>query len=442
MVTKSRRCASLAGLLAVWVSSFSLAGLPIQSWQTERGTRVVLVESHDLPLLDISVMFDAGSRRDAADKAGLAGLTAHLLPLGAAGRKEDEIARKLADVGALLEPTADQDQAGLSLRTLSSTREREQALELMSSALQQPDFSAEILAREKARVIAGLKEEATQPGAIASRAFQAGVYGSHPYGLPGSGKIETVEALQRQDLVNFYQQHYRADLAIIALVGDVTRAQAGEIADRLVAGLPDGGAALPVLPEVAPLSKPEAQILPHPATQSHILMGAPGMSRKDADYFPLMVGNYILGGGGFASRLTEEVREKRGLVYSVYSYFLPLAQPGVFQIGLQTRRDQADDALDVTRVTLRKFVDEGATPDELRRAKQFLIGSFPLRLDSNKKILGHIAMMAFYQLPMDYLDRFIENIDKVTLAEVKSAFKRRVEPDNMVTVVVGGEAKK
>lgn len=432
----------LAGLAAVFISTFAAAGLPIQHWQTERGTRVVLVESHDLPLLDISVIFDAGSRRDLADKAGLAGLTAHMLPLGAAGRKEDEIARKLADVGALLEPTADQDQAGLSLRTLSSAREREQALGLMSDAMQQPDFSAEILAREKARIIAGLKEEATQPGAIASRAFQAGVYGAHPYGLPGSGNIETVETLQRQDLVDFHRRHYRADLAVIALVGDVSRAQAVEIADRLAARLPTGEAPLPVLPEVAPLARPELQTLPHPATQSHILMGAPGMSRKDADYFPLMVGNYILGGGGFASRLTEEVREKRGLAYSVYSYFLPLAQPGVFQIGLQTRRDQADDALGVTRAALQIFVNEGATPDELRRAKQFLIGSFPMRLDSNKKILSHIAMMAFYQLPMDYLDRFIENIDKVTLAEVKSAFKRRVDPDNMVTVVVGGEAKK
>ncbi len=436
------RTKSLLCLATSFISTMAFAGLPIQHWQTERGARVVFVENHDLPLLDISVTFDAGSRRDVADKAGLAGLTAHLLPLGAALRKEDDIARKLADVGALLEPSADQDQAGLVLRTLSHAREREQALELMSSALQQPDFSAGVLAREKARIIAGLREEATQPGAIAAKAFQAGVYGNHPYGLPGSGRIETVEALQRQDLTSFYQRHYRADLAVIALVGDVSRAEAAAIAERLVAQLPVGGEPLPALPEVAPLARPEPQTLPHPATQSHILLGAPGMSRKDADYFPLMVGNYILGGGGFASRLTEEVREKRGLAYSVYSYFLPLAQPGAFQIGLQTKRDQADEALNITKTTLRNFVNEGATQDELRRAKQFLIGSFPMRLDSNKKILGHISMMAFYQLPMDYLDRFIENIDKVSLADVKAAFKRRVEPDNLVTVVVGGEAKK
>ncbi|MDP2828937.1 MAG: pitrilysin family protein [Sulfuricellaceae bacterium] len=442
MLTKSIVSASLLGLAASFISAMTFAGLPIQHWQTDRGTRVLFVENHDLPLLDVSVSFDAGSRRDVADKAGLAGLTAHLLPLGAGGRKEDEIARRLADVGALLEPTSDQDQSGLVLRTLSSAREREQALELMSSALQQPDFSAEVLAREKARIIAGLKEEATQPGAIAAKAFQASLYGSHPYGQPGTGKIETVDALQRQDLVNFYQRHYHANLAVIALVGDVSRAEAAAIADRLSAQLPAGDGALPALPEVSPLAKPESQTLPHPATQSHILMGAPGMSRKDADYFSLMVGNYILGGGGFASRLTEEVREKRGLAYSVYSYFIPLAQPGAFQIGLQTRRDQANEALNVTRTTLRGFVTEGPTQEELRRAKQNLIGSFPLRLDSNKKILGYLSMIAFYQLPLDYLDRFIENIDRVTLTDVKSAFRRRVDPDNMVTVVVGGEAKK
>ena len=442
MRTKSTLSASLLGLAASFISAMAFAGLPIQHWQTDRGTRVLFVENHDLPLLDVSVSFDAGSRRDVADKAGLAGLTAHLLPLGAGGRKEDEIARRLADVGALLAPTSDQDQSGLVLRTLSSAREREQALDLMSSALQQPDFPAEVLEREKARTIAGLKEEATQPGAIAAKAFQASLYGSHPYGLPGTGKIETVALLQRQDLVDFYQHHYRANLAVIALVGDVSRAEAAAIADRLSAQLPAGEGALPALPEVSPLDRPEPQYLPHPATQSHILMGAPGMSRKDADYFPLMVGNYILGGGGFASRLTEEVREKRGLAYSVYSYFIPLAQPGAFQIGLQTKRDQANEALNVTRSTLRGFVTEGPTQEELRRAKQNLIGSFPLRLDSNKKILGYLSLIAFYQLPLDYLDRFIENIDRVSLADVKSAFRRRVDPDNMVTVVVGGEAKK
>ena len=165
------------------------------------------------------------------------------------------------------------------------------------------------------------------------------------------------------------------------------------------------------------------------------------MKRDDPDYFPLFVGNYVLGGGGFVSRIVEEVRQKRGLAYSSYSYFVPMSERGQFQVGLQTRREQADEALEVTRATLERFVAEGPTDDELVAAKQNLVGGFPLRIDSNRKIHDYLATIGFYRLPIDYLDQFVDRIESVTVAQIKDAFQRRVDPDRMVTVVVAGGAR-
>lgn len=429
------------GVVLQFAAAGAFAGLPIQHWQTASGARVYFVENHDLPLLDVSVEFSAGSGRDMPAKSGLASLTRHMLSLGAGGLSEDEISRRLADVGAVLGGSFDQDRAGAGVRTLSSERERSQALDLLARMLQQPDFPAAALEREKARVIAAVKEAQTQPESIAEKAFYAALYGGHPYALQPSGEVETVGALQRQDVVDFYRRHYTANNAVIALIGDVSRAQAEAIAAQLTDGLPRTTAPLPPLPEVAPLVAAETKRISHPATQSHILIGAPGMRRGDPDYFPLYVGNYILGGGGFVSRLTENVREKRGLAYSVYSYFIALQQNGPFQIGLQTKKAQADEALEIVRATLREFVAKGPTEAELQKAKQNLVGGFPLRLDSNKKILEHLAVIGFYRLPLTYLDDFIGNVEKVKVADIRDAFARRIRPEYMVTIVVGASSE-
>jgi zinc protease len=183
-------------------------------------------------------------------------------------------------------------------------------------------------------------------------------------------------------------------------------------------------------------------VIGHHASQAHIMIGAPGISRDDPDYFPLVVGNHVLGGGGFTSRITDEVRQKRGLAYSAYSYFSPLRREGPFLIGLQTQRDQASEALEVVRGTLREFVAGGPTEQELQAARQNIVGGFPLRMDSNRKIHDYLALIGFYRLPLTYLDDFVRNVEQVTVAAVHDAFRRRVDPDRMVTVVVGpGEVK-
>jgi zinc protease len=385
-------------------------------------------------MLDVAVNFAAGNGFDEVAKPGVAGLTNGLLDMGAEGLSEDEIGRKLADVGAQLGGSFDADRSGLGVRTLSSTAQRDAALAIVAQLLQHPLFPEAVLQREKARLIAALKEAETKPESIASKAFGKAVFGAHPYGV--SAEVADVEKIQRADLEEFYRRHYGAHTAVVALMGDITRAEAEAIAQQLTANLPPGGASARVAPVVAQIQASEQRIA-HPASQSHILIGAPGIARNDADYFPLYVGNYILGGGGFVSRLMNEIREQRGLAYSVYSYFVPMQQPGAFQIGLQTKKEQADEALRLTRATLRKFVEQGVTQKELQAAKDNIINGFPLRIDSNKKILEYLSVIGFYDLPLTYLDDFVAKVDKVTSAQIHTAFQRRVHPDALATVVVG-----
>jgi len=414
----------------------ALATPHIQHWKSPSGARVYFVENHDLPMLDLTVTFAAGSGFDVAEKSGVAGLTHRMLDLGAEGLSEDDIARNLADIGAQFGKNFDADRAGVSLRTLSSAAERVQSLDILARVLQHPLFQEDVLTREKTRLIAGLKEDETKPERIAEKAFGKAVFGTHPYGLPSSGEVSTVENIQRADIEAFYRTHYFAKTAVVAIMGDVTRAEAEAIAQNLTAQLPQGVEAVQVAPVTMQIKANEQRLI-HPATQSHILMGAPGLARKDPDYFPLYVGNHILGGGGFVSRLMHEIREKRGLAYSVYSYFIPMKLPGAYQIGLQTKKNQADESLQLVRATLREFIDKGVTKKELQASKQNIIGGFPLRIDSNKKIVDYLSVIGFYELPLTYLDDFVGNVDKVTTAQIRSAFERRVNPDAMTTVIVG-----
>lgn len=429
----------LPGFLALALSAPAAAILPIQHWETAGGARVYFVENRDLPMLDLSVEFPAGSAYDTAEKSGAAAMTNRLLRLGADGMDENEIAQRVADVGAQLGSSSETDRAGLSLRTLSSERERREALDVFARILRNPTFSQALLEREKVRLVGALKEADTKPDTIAAVNFYRLLYREHPYSLRSSGEVETVESLTRDDLVAFYRRHYDRRYAVVAMIGDVSRAEAEAIAEAVTRDLPHGNGKEPPLPRVPTLDAAAVRYIGHPASQAHILVGAPGIRRDDPDYFPLLVGNHILGGGGFVSRIIEEVRQKRGLAYSAYSYFSPLQRAGPFVIGMQTQRAQAVEALRVVEATLREFVKNGPTGDELEAAKRNIVGSFPLRIDSNRKIHGYLGLIGFYRLPLTYLEDFTRNVEGVTVAGIRSAFERRVDPDRMVTVIVGPE---
>ena len=422
-------------MLFVFYSQGALASLSIQFWQASSGARVYFVENHDLPILDVSVEFAAGSSMDISTQSGCASLVQQLLSLGAGGFSEDQIATALADVGAQTRIHFDRDRAGIVLRTLSSERERKQALDVFARIIQFPEFPQAILSREKARTISSIKESSTKPDYIAERELMKMLYGNHPYGFNEQGEIETLSKLQREDLLAFYRAHYVAEGAVIAIIGDVTRLEAAAIAEKLTEGLPSAGQSRDVQPVAIPVA--ETKRLPHPAAQSHIQLAYPGLRRNDPDYFPLLVGNHILGGGGFVSRLMEEVRQQRGLAYSVYSFFAPYKEQGPFQIGLQTKKEQSEEALALTQKVLKDFVLNGPTEKELVAAKQNIIGGFPLRIDSNSKILSFLSVIGFYQLPLTYLTDYLVAVEAVTAEQIRQAFQRRIQPDGMVAVIAG-----
>lgn len=423
--------------LALQVYAISVfAALNIQHWTTAEGSEVYFVENHSLPMMDVSINFRAGSAYDTLATSGAAAVTHHLMTLGAGGLDEETLTNRFADIGAVLGGSFDADRASFKVRTLTS--EQQAALDSFMLVLHKPDFPQSVLAREQARIIAALQEAETEPDSIAQKAFMQSVYGMHPYSMDQNGEISTVQSLTVGQLQQFYQTHYTAKSAVIALMGDLTTDQAKQIAERLSAGLPQGPA-VAAIPPVTELKASSIKKFPHPAMQAHILLGQPGNMRGDPDFFPLYVGNYILGGGGFVSRLTEEVREKRGLVYSVYSYFMPMSQLGPFQIGLQTKKEQADEALKLVMETVQSFVEKGVTEKELAAAKDNLIGGFPLRIDSNSKILEYLNMIGFYKLPLDYLDNFNQHVGQVTVSQINDAFKRRIHPDRFATVIVGAE---
>jgi zinc protease len=429
----------LSFLFATLFAGLVQAGPNIQHWVAPTGAKVYFVESRGLPILDVQIDFVAGNARDPADKSGTASLVAGLLDAGTKGTNEamdeEQIAARLVDLGARLSSAAEPDKASVTLRTLSSAEEKSGALALLRTVLAGPTFPEGPVAREKTRTIEALKDAETRPDAIAGKRFTAALFPGHPYGRIATP--ESVAKISRDDLIAFHQSHYAARGAVVSIIGDVSRSEAEAIAVQLTEALP-AGAAPAELPAVT-LPAQETIRVAHPATQSHIHVGLPAVKRTDPDYFALLVGNYTLGGGGFVSRLMKEVREKRGYAYSVYSYFSPRVLPGPFQIGLQTKRSQAGDALKVVDEVLTEYLAKGPTAEELAAAKKNLIDGQALRIDSNAKLLGYLSLIGFYGLPLDYLDRFPRQVEAITRDDIKMAFQRHVKPQHLVTVIVAAD---
>lgn len=444
-LAKLARGAVFAGTAVLGLGS-AQAALPIQHWTLANGAKIYLVATNALPIVDVQVDFDAGSRRDPAPQAGLASVTSAMVEKGVRAGKNGEpaldqnaLGEAWADLGASFDVSAGTDRMSYSLRTLSDPALLGKAVALASREIGEPSFPDDVWLRERERINAAIKEANTKPATIAGRAFAQDVYGAHPY-----GQEITEETLARIDTATM-RQRYQALIvpcrAKLSIVGAVTRAEAESVATTLLSRLPaaDSCAPLPAIAPVAALAAPKDERIPFDSAQAHVFIGQPGYPRKDPDHFALNLGNYVLGGGGFVSRLTNEVREKRGLTYSIYSGFAPGLDAGAFRIGFQTRPDQAEEAVKMSREVLAKFVAEGPTESELKAAKDNLIGGFPLLLDSNRKLIGNVANIAWHDLPLDYLDTWTTRMNAVTAAEVKAAFARKLQPERMVTVVVGGK---
>ncbi|WP_455217703.1 M16 family metallopeptidase [Kaarinaea lacus] len=419
----------------ITLAPISENGLSIQSWQTSNGAKVMYVHAPQLPMVDVRVVFNAGSARDGG-KYGLARLTNAMLSQGAGEWNTDQLAERFDDIGAIYSNATDEDMAVVQIRTLSEKTLLDQAVRNLVAVINQPRFEPGELERLRKQVLISLKNRMQSPGAIINDAFMEAMYGEHPYARPTVGLESSVRAINVDDVKDFYQRYYVASNAVVAIVGDIDRHAADKLAEKLVGKLPEGEAAKK-LPQPQALTTAKTEHITHPSTQTHILVGQPGMRRGDEDYFTLYVGNHILGGSGFGSRVMKEIREKRGLAYSAYSYFSPMQVDGPFTMGLQTQNGKRDEALTILNQVLREFIEKGPSADELDHAKKNITGGFALRIDSNKDIVNYIAMIGFYDLPLDYLNTFNQKVEAVTVEGIRDTFARRIDPDKLLTVTVG-----
>ncbi len=409
--------------------------VPIEHWQLNNGVKVYLVSMHEIPIVDIGVVFNAGSSLD-GEHAGLATFANAMLDEGTKTRNADQIAQAFEDVGALFQAGVELDYSAVRLRAMSDKAFLDPAVAVFADVINNPSFPSGDFNRMKHQILRALQEQEQQPDSIVEKAFYSTVFNGGPYGKPSLGKIDTVKQLTEEDLRKFYQRFYNGANTNIILVGDLNRKKANDLAEIIAGTLPKG----------SPLQKAEktdgnlnseVKNIRFPSVQTHILIGQRAIQRLSPDYFSLVVGNQVLGGGILTSRLYKTVREKQGLAYSVYSYFEALKMPGPFLIGLQTRNEQAAKAIKIARDTLTSYIDSGPSEEELAEAKNNLINGFPLRLASNQSILQNVMNITTFGLPLNYLDTYRHNVSAVSVESVKAAFQRHLNPKNLVTITVG-----
>lgn len=409
--------------------------LDIQYWLTENGVPVYFVRVPTLPMVDVELVFDAGAARNGT-KGGLAYLTNQLLAEGTAELSAEQVAENFDDVGAQYTATSQRDMANVHLRSLSQPDKLVPAVQTLAAILSQPAFAEQGFKREQQNMISSLKLQAQSPEKVAMRAFYSALYPQQPYANWVLGDESAVKALTQQDVKAFHQQYYVAKNVSVAIVGDVTAQEADALAQTLTRNLPQGAKPAP-LPAVPNLSKAVFQKIHFPSHQTHLIIGEPGVKQGDPDFYALNLGNHVLGGNSSVTRLFDVIRNQHGLAYSVASYFIPMKERGPFILMCQTRNDQAEKARTMLENQLKQFVSHGPTQEELDQAKQNLVGGYALSFDSNQAICRQLAAMGFYSLPLNYFNEFKPTIEKLTIADVKAAFQKRISPQNLAVVMLG-----
>jgi len=407
----------------------------VQQWRTPEGLRVLYWPNEQIPLLDARLIFDAGAARD-GDLPGLASAVSSLLDEGTRQYSAQQIAERFEQVGAEFSAASYRDMALLQLRTLSQPEYRDTALDMLAEVAAHSVFEDAAWQRLQESLRIGQRQRQQSPSGRAGLQFFQQLYGDHPYANPPAGLASSVQRITPERLRAFHARYYTVRNAVLVLVGDIDRKTAETIATTFSQRLPAGDAA-PALPEPVALKKAKRQHIEMPSQQTYVLLGELGLSRNDPDYFPLLVANEILGGSGFGSVLTRELREKRGLTYTVSSQFVPMRMPGPFQISFSTRADQAEAALTLTQQLLADFVQKGPDAAAVNNAIAQLTQAFPRSLMRSDAVASYLGMMGFYQLSPDYLSRYVEQLAAVTPAQVQSALQRRVHPDRLLIITAG-----
>ncbi len=410
--------------------------IALQRWTTRNGARVYFVAAPELPMLDIRVLFDAGSSRD-GNHPGLARFTSAMIGEGTLSHDVDQINEGFEAVGAEFSASSYRDMAVVQMRSVSTSDLLSPALALFTDVLSQPNFPATAIERIRNQMLIGLQRDEDEPGTIASRSFMAALYLVHPYANPPEGTVDSIKSMRSEELKAFHQRYYVARNAVIAMTGALSREQATQIAEKLSSSLPVGMPA-------SELPEPPAPVggnfhVKFNSKQTHILIGLPALKRNDPDEAALELANQILGGDGLTSLLGEQIRNQRGLAYSVGSSFRAMRAAGPFTVAMQTRNDAAGEALGVSLQTIKDFAKNGPTPEQLENARKQLIGSYPLQIAGNSAIVGTLGMLGFYGLPDDYLEQQLTKTEKLTAEDVRQAFVRHVPMDRLLIVTLGPE---
>lgn len=405
----------------------------------DNGITLLVSETHALPMVNISVAVKTGAIYDPPGKGGVAGLTAVLLDEGTKTRTSQQIAGEIDFIGGNLSTSGGMDYSSASLVVLK--KDIATGLALLSDILINPVFPEEEVERKKKETLAVILSEKDDPGAVASKAFYKAVFDSHPYGVPAEGDEESVPKISREDLVSFYQKYFRPNNTIIAVVGDVDLKEAVDLINSHFKSWEKKEISFPDIPPVERLTKRDSIFIDKKITQANILLGHTGISRDNPDFYAVYVMNYILGGGGFSSRLTKEIRDNKGLAYGVYSRFDLNKQPGAFAVSIQTKNESARVAVENILAELKRIREEEVSDEEIGEAKDYLTGSFPLKFDTNAKIAGYLIFMEFYNLGLDYFDQYLKHIAAVTKDDILRVAKKYIDTENFVTVAVAQQEK-
>jgi zinc protease len=433
----SRHPTHLAGLLLLLLS-FLPSGLnamaPVQRNLLSNGLVILQSEDHSLPFITMQLLIDGGSSRDPSGQEGLSHITAKALLLGSDSKTAVEISRELDFMGASLNASSGRDHTVISLRVLK--KDLLKGFDLFMEALTRPIFPEEEIRREVEKTSAALQSQEDDPGTLAEREFLKALFPDSPYGRPVEGTKATLSTLTRDMILKFYRSYYIPNNSILTIAGDITpeevRTSILPVLEKLHTGVtPDRK------PRMTHTLGPEAISINRSITQANIILGHAGITRDNPDFYALSVMNYILGRGGFASRLNEEVRAKRGLAYSITSFFDAGKHSGSFQVVLQTKNESAKEAIELTLKEMEKIRKEPVSEKELESAKKYLIGSFPMRLDTQAKLASFITQSEYFGLGLDYDRKYQSLIGSITRQEVLRVANTYLHPERLIIVTVG-----
>lgn len=427
--------AALALMLALAAPALALE---IERWVMPNGIVVLHVERTNLPIVAASMMIrGAGSVAEPSQKAGLAGITASLLMEGTSSRTSKQISQEIEFIGASLAASASFDYATVGMTALK--KDAATGFALMSDILLNPSFPQEEITRKIALRKGGIRQSEENPEYIAERRFGQLLYPDSAYGRPVEGFINTLDAIGRQDVIEFYGANFKADRAILAVVGDITRPELEKLVSDKFSGWEAGGQVAAQEQITHDSSLKGVGLIERELAQATIMLGHRGISRDNPDYYAVGVMNYILGGGGFSSRMMDSIREDMGLAYGVYSAFVPYRDAGEFYVSVQTKNESSKVVVDEALRQMRLMIESGVTEKELREAKDFLTGSFPRRIDTMGKIADFLSSVEFYGLGLDYQDKYASYINAVTREDVLRVARQYLHPDSFILVVVGNK---